>query len=176
VTSTNWKQVIVDLVLLKQKLAEVDTEGLWEHHLPAVAATEAELASVEAHMGESLAPSHRDFLLHAYGWSAVHQTVDLFGSADLRGGPRFVHATEMLGYVEDEVLDAGNLRRADLLPIAASPVDLELFVITRRSAATPGVVVWFAGAEIDRFPTFDEYMLAMLDYTRLEIQALQGTA
>ncbi|MDQ6798295.1 MAG: SMI1/KNR4 family protein [Actinomycetota bacterium] len=175
-TSTNWKQVIVDLVLLKQKLAEVDTEGLWEYHLPAVAATEAELAVVEAHIGESLDPSHRAFLLHADGWPAVHQTVDLFGSADLRGGPRFVHATKMLGYIDDEVLEAGDLRRADLLPIAASPVDLNVFVITRRSAATPGVVVWFAGAEIDRFPTFDEYMLATLDYNRLEIQALQGSA
>jgi len=174
VTSTSWKQVIVDLVGIKQKLAEVDTEGLWEQRLPAVAATEAELAAVEAHIGESLDPSHRDFLLHADGWAAVYQTVDLFGSADLRGGPRFVHATEMLGYIDDDVLEAGDLRRADLLPIAASPVDLELFVITRRSAAMPGVVVWLAGAEIDRFPNFEEYMLATLDYNRLEIQALQA--
>ncbi len=51
-TSTSWKQFIVDLVRIKQQLAEVDTEGLWEHRLPAVAATEAELAAMEAHIGE----------------------------------------------------------------------------------------------------------------------------
>jgi hypothetical protein len=40
--------------------------------------------------------------------------------------------------------------------------------MTRRSASQPGMVVWLAGSEIDRFPSFDEYFMAMVDYDRLD--------
>jgi hypothetical protein len=172
----DWKQRIVELVLVKQKLAELDTKGLWQYRLPAVAASEAKLEAVEAHLGEALDPAFRAFLLHADGWPAFYQTVDLFGSDDLLGSDRSRHAARMLGYVEPAVLTAGGLRREELLPIAASPVDLDLFVMTRRSASRPGVVVWLAGSEIDRFPSFEEYFLAMVDYNRLEVQHLRASA
>jgi hypothetical protein len=80
----------------------------------------------------------------------------------------------MLSHVEDNVLKAGRLRAADLLPIAASPVDLDLFVMSRRSAPSPGVVIWLAGSEIDRFPNFDEFVLAMIDFNRLELEHRRG--
>jgi hypothetical protein len=171
----DWKQRIAVMALVKQKLAEVDTEGLWEHRLPRVAASQERLREVEAHLGEALDPSYRDFLRHADGWPAFYQTVDLFGSDDLLGGERFRHAEEMLGYAEDEQLASPGLRR-DLLPIAASAVDLDLFVMTRRSSARPGTVIWLAGSEVDRFPSFDEYFLAMIDYNRTEVQSLQASA
>lgn len=171
---TDWKKRIVELVLVKQKLAELDAEGLWEHRLPAVAATEAKLRDVETHLGEALDPAYRAFLLRADGWPAFYQSVDLFGSGDLMGGDRFRHAVEMLSYVENAVLAAGQLRRDELLPIAASSVDLDLFVMTRRRATQPGSVIWLAGSEIDRFPSFDEYFLAMMDYNRLEVQHLRS--
>jgi SMI1-KNR4 cell-wall len=173
---TEWKQRIVELVLVKQKLAELGSKGLWQHRLPSVAATEGRLKSVEAHLGEALDPDYRAFLLHGDGWLAFYQTVDLFGSDDLMGNHRFHRATEMLRNVDDSVLISGGLRREDLLPIAASPVDLDLFVMTRRSASPPGMVVWLAGSEIDRFPSFDEYFIAMVDYNRLEVQHLQSEA
>jgi hypothetical protein len=83
---------------------------------------------------------------------------------------RFRHAAEMLRFVEEDVLADGGLRREELLPIAASPIDLDLFVMTRKSASQPGLVVRLAGAEIDRFPSFSEYVLAMVDYNRLELR------
>lgn len=172
IETTDWKQRIVELVLVKQKLAELDTKGLWQYRLPAVAATETKLKSVEAYLGEALDPAYRAFLLHADGWPAFYQTVDLFGSEDLMGNDRQHHATEMLSHVEESVLTFGGLRREELLPIAASPVDLDLFVMTSRLAAQPGMVVWLAGSEIDRFPSYDEYFLAMVDYNRLEVQRL----
>jgi SMI1 / KNR4 family (SUKH-1) len=173
---TDWKQRIAQLVLVKQKLAELDTKGLWQYRLPAVAATEAKLKSVEQRLGEALDPAYRAFLLHADGWPAFYQTVDLFGSDDLAGGDRLHRAADMLSYVEEDVLTRGDLRREELLPIAASAVDLDLFVLTKRSAALPGAVVWLAGYEIDRFPSFDEYFMAMIDYNRLEVQNLRSEA
>jgi len=170
----DWKKRIVELVFVKQKLAELDVEGLWQHRLPGIAATEAKLRGVETHLSEPLNPAYREFLLHADGWQAFYQSVDLFGSRDLMGSDRFRHAMEMLSYVENDVLVAGELQRDELLPIAASSVDLDLFVMTKRSAAQSGLVVWLAGSEIDRFPNFGEYFLAMIDYNRLEIQHLRN--
>lgn len=171
----DWKERIAVMALVKQKLAEADTEGLWEYHLPRVAASEDRVREVEAHLGQALDPSYRAFLRHADGWPALYQTVDLFGSEDLLGGERFRHAEEMLGYLEDEMPD-GTRTRGHLLPVAASPVDLDLFVMTRFSSAKPGTVIWLAGSEIDRFPSFDQYFLAMIDYNRAEIQNLQASA
>jgi hypothetical protein len=172
--AVNWKERIVELVIIKQTINELDTEGLWEYRLPRVAATPAQLEAVEAALGEPLDPGYRDFLEHAGGWPAFWQTVDLFGPEDLLGGERFRHATEMLTYVEVDVLTAGGLSRTDLLPIAASPVDLDLFLMMRRSSPSPGVVVWVAGSEVDRFPTFEDFFLAMVDYNRLELEHLKG--
>ncbi|MGH9139338.1 MAG: SMI1/KNR4 family protein [Acidimicrobiales bacterium] len=174
--AVNWRERIVELGVVKQTIDELDTTGLWEYRLPGVAATAAQLEAVEDALGEPFDPSYRTFLEHAGGWPAFWQTVDLFGPDDLLGGERFKHACEMLSYVEDNVLDDGGLRRSGLLPIAASPVDLDLFVMTRRSSPSPGGVVWLAGAEVDRWSSFDEFFLAMVDYNRLELQQLQGSA
>jgi hypothetical protein len=170
----DWKDRIAVMALVKQRLAEVDTGRLWEYHLPRVAASEERLQQVEAHLGEALDPSYRAFLRHADGWPAFYQAVDLFGSAELLGSERFQHAEEMLGYLGQEQ-PATSGTDSGLLPVAASPVDLDLFVMTRRSSPHPGTVIWLAGSEIDRFPSFDEYFLAMIDYNRAEIQGLQAS-
>jgi len=170
----DWRRRIVELVLVKQKLYEVDSEQLWEYRLPSIAATEEQLLAVEARIGEPLDPAYRAFLACAGGWSAFFQSVDLFGPEDLLGGPRFVHGTEMLGFLEDSVLASSGFRRDELLPIAASPVDTDVFAMARRSTSTPGLVIWFAGYEIDRFPTFDEFFAAMVDYNRSEIDHLRS--
>jgi hypothetical protein len=120
----DWKQRIVELVIVKQAIDELDSGNLWEYRLPAVAATPTQLEAVESSIREPLDPGYRDFLEHAGGWPAFWQTVDLFGPEDLLSGPRFQHALQMLGHVEDSVLEEADLRRSDLLPIAASPVDL----------------------------------------------------
>src|SRR5712691_1002737 len=175
-TSTKeWRDRIAEMAIIKQAVAEADNEGLWEYRLPHVGATESQLRAVEQHLGEPLDPSYREFLECAGGWPAFLQTVDLFGPEELLGNERFRHAQEMVGYLEDEALKKSPVRKEDLLPIAASPVDRHLFVMTRKSASKPGVVIWFDGSEVDRFPSFDEFFLAMMDYNREEIQALRGS-
>lgn len=172
----SWKERIVDLVVVKQTMHELAPDGLWEYRLPGVAATSDQLEAVEGHLGEPLDAAYRSFLEHADGWPAFWQTVDLFGPQDLLGSDRFEHAMDMLGFVEEDVLRGAGVSRDELLPIAASPVDLDLFVMTRKSSAAPGRVVWLAGSEIDRWPDFDEFFLAMVDYNRLELQQLQQGA
>ena len=162
------------MALIKHAISEADDEGLWEYRVPHVGAAESQLRAVEKHLGEPLDPTYRQFLECAGGWPAFLQTVDLFGPEELLGNERFRHAQDMVGYLEDVVLEKARVRQEDLLPIAASPVDRHLFVMTRRSAPQPGVVIWLDGDEVDRFPSFDEFFLAMMDYNRAEIQALRG--
>lgn len=170
----NWPQEIVKLVYVKQALAEVDTRKLWPHHLPAVAATAVQIEAAEAALGTELDSKYVDFLRHANGWRGFYQTVDLFGTDDLLGSERMLAAKGMLGAIDDGVISVTKNRREDLLPIAATPLDRDLFVLTSPHSAAPGEVLWLAGELIDRFTNFDEFFLAMVDYNRLEVSRFQG--
>jgi hypothetical protein len=164
-----WKRAVVEMARVLEDMASLDTDRLWEYHLPGVAATAAQIAKVERHLGEPLDPSHRALLEVAGGWPCMFQNVDVFGPQDLLGGPRMRVAYELLSYLEDVVLEQSGYGRDQLLPIACSSVDIDLFVIARRNAPQPGTVVWFSGREIDRYPNVDQYFLAMLEYNRRQV-------
>lgn len=66
------------------------------------------------------------------------------------------------------------MKRAHLLPIAATEQDLDLFAMTAPGSPRPGEVIWFAGNEVQRFSSFDEYFLAMQDLNRRECIALDA--
>ena len=171
-TIEEWRERIVYMALIKEKVAQVDVEGLWPWHLPSVKATEDEIKAVEARIGERLDESYRTFLSLAGGWVAFYQMVDLFGCADLIGGPRFNRGQELMrGLGEREYRQMG-FSANDLLPIAASTEEVELFVMARRHTRAPGQVIWLAESVVDVFPSFDEYFLAMMDYNRREYSAL----
>ena len=169
----NWKERIVQMVLVKQRLEEVDTEDLWEYKLPKLAASEESLQQVEVSVGMSLDPEYRDFLKHAGGWPAFYQSVDLFGPDELLGSPEFAAARDALLSMEDEALAECGEAPRNLLPIAATREDLDLFLVAGPEANIPGQVFWYAGGLIDTFPTFTEYFLAMVDYNRAEIARLE---
>lgn len=86
VVGMDWRQRIVELVLVKQRLHEVDTQGLWEWRLPSVAATEEQLLAAEARLNEAIDSEYRVFLTYASGWAAFFQAVDLLGADDLGQG------------------------------------------------------------------------------------------
>ncbi|MEM5421233.1 SMI1/KNR4 family protein [Paraburkholderia ferrariae] len=169
----NWIQEIAKLAYIKQVLAEADQRKLWPHHLPAVAATPAQIEAVEAALGTRLDRNYAELLLHADGWRGFYQTVDLFGTADLLGSEKMSAARELLGAVDDDVISATRNRRNDLLPIAATTQDRDLFVLTLPKAEAPGEVLWLAGELIDRFTNVGEFFLAMMDYNRLEVARFQ---
>lgn len=171
-----WPERLVQMALIRQAIDDLDRGRLWEYRLPRAAATEEQLRDVEKALGEPLDPAYRRFLSFAAGWPAFYQMVDLFGPEELLEGPRRRAAAERLGHIETSVLKAAEVRREELLPIAVSRDDLDLFVIARRSAKTPGEVLWLAGDLIDRYVTFDDYFLAMMDYNRRELERLRMTA
>jgi cell wall assembly regulator SMI1 len=169
---SSWKDHIAIMHLVKQELLKRDKARLWPHHLPEVGATEEQLQAAEKALGFSLDPQYRDFLLHADGWKGVCQTVDLFGTGQLMRSGVMDHAMVLLNSIEPGVLESSGFLRDQLLPIAASASDRDLFVIALPHSPSPGMVIWFAGEEIDRFENFQEYFLAMIDYNREEVMNL----
>lgn len=169
----NWPQEIAKLVYIKQALADADKRGLWPHHLPAVAATTERLACAEKRLDCQLDPEYAEFLRYADGWRGFYQTVDLFGTAELCGGEAMDAALLMLNAIDDGVLATANIPRQGLQPIAAAVSDRDLFVIAPGSSSGSGAVLWFAGELIDRFESFNEFFLAMMDYNREEVFRLR---
>ena len=166
----DWPAEIVKGVLIHQRLRELDRKAIWEYHLPEVAASEDEIAATEQWLGYQLDPAYRRFLRFANGWRSFVQHVDILGTAGLAGGTVIDAARGQLGAVEPGIF-AGNvgLDIADVLPIAASTEQSDMFLLGLPWSKEPGAVIWFAGYLIERFPNFDEFYLSMLDYNRRQI-------
>lgn len=170
----DWPTQISTLALVKSKIADCDKRGIWPYHLPRTAASKAELSQVERHLDGKLPSGYVSFLLHANGWPGFYQTVDLFGTSELMGSKSMVYAMDMLSSIESTVLKISGFSSNDVLPIAATTSDLDLFVIGKPTSAVPGTVVWYAGQEIERFASFDDFFMAMIDYNRRELVAMEG--
>jgi len=168
-----WKNNIVTMIYVKQQLMKLDINGMWPHHFPEVAATEEQIRSVEERQGYILDTSYRAFLKHANGWKGFYQTVDLFGTNELLNSSIMKYANGLLDAVEDDVIKATGFLREELLPIATTRFDKDLFVLSCPKSNIPGIVIWIAGEEIDRFSNFNEYYLSMIDYNRAEAEDLK---
>lgn len=171
----DWPSEIVKGVLVHQRLAALDTRGIWKYPLPDVAASEDEIAATEQKLGYGLDQGYRQFLRYANGWRSFYQDVDILGTTGLVGGPVMDAARLQLAAVDPEIF-SGNvgLGVADMLPVAASTVQSDMFLLGLPWSKTPGAIVWFAGYLIERFPDFDEFYLSMLDYNRRQIAKFEG--
>ena len=169
----DWKSELVISHLVKQKIAEVDVDQLWENTLPEVAASEAQLHALEQSLDHPLDPQYRAFLSHANGWRAFMQYIDVFGVGDFEGGSRAERANELIASLEP-IEPICGFSRKDLMPIAVSSLDIDVILMTRPHSLTPGKIFWFAGGLIDSFTGFDDWFLAMVDYNRQEYQRLVG--
>lgn len=174
--NNEWQDKIAVMIYIKQAIMKLDVNNLWSHDLPEIAASEEELQKTERILGYRLDNYYRDFLKSANGWKEFYQTVNLFGTKELSGSKIMKYALSLLEAVDDSVFRSIGFTKNELLPIAASEYDKDLFVISVPSSRKPGVIIWLAGEEIDRFPNFKEYYLAMLDYNRDEVHDLEEDA
>lgn len=170
----NWPQEIAKLVFVKQALKEADTKCLWPYYLPSVAATMPRLIEVESYLGYPLDKLYAAFLLHADGWNGFYQTVDLFSTADLIGSEKMKLAMESLQATSDAAFVQAGISREDMLPIAATTSDRDLFLLAKPDSSIAGTIIWLAGEEVERFKNFDEFFLAMVDYNREELNYFTG--
>lgn len=167
----DWRKSIAIAHLVRARLAEVDG-GLWPHHLPEVAASSDELDAFEKDLGTPLPSAYRRFLSYANGWVAFYQAVDLFGLSDLRSGLRHDRASRILASL-DPLEPVCGLRNDEVMPIAVSSESTDIFVIGITLSRKPGEVFWLAGQLVERFPNFEEFFLAMVDYNREDVRQFE---
>lgn len=170
----DWKMEIASAWRIRQETAKLDKLNLWEYHSPRVGATVQEMAAAEAHLGHPLDPRYRDFLSCANGWECFYQRVNLFGTAELLGGGLMGAAREMLGEILPEATGKAGLAEPELLPIAASLTDIDMFVMTHASGAGKcGSVLWLAGYDIEQYGSFDDVFCAIVELNRGEYESFR---
>jgi hypothetical protein len=166
----NWSELIERMTAVKAELVRADRGKIYPPNIPFEAATEEQLVAAERVLGERLAEPYREFLGLIGGWSGFLQANHLFGPSDFMGSRPFVDANQRLGWLSEEgVLQELGFRTDDLLPIAMSINDRDLFVMTRQSTAIPGTVIWFSGYEIERYADFAAYFEAMISYNQVTL-------
>lgn len=164
----DWRDEIVRAVLVRQRLQELDARGLWDYHLPGVAATPGEVARAEESLGYRLTAGYRDFLGYANGWKSFYQDVDILSTAELVAGELIDRVGVQLGAVEPEVLrECTGLSLDQIYPVAASLLQADMFLASRH--ADESAVIWFAGSHVERFSSFSEFFLSMVDYNRRQV-------
>lgn len=171
----DWKQEIAVAWHVQNESAKLDTQKIWQYSLPRVAATEQELVDAEGTLGHTLDPRYRDFLAFANGWAGVMLDIDLFGTAELCGDA-MQRARDILESIDEAVIESISVTRAEMLPIGLSAYQHDLFIMPRPNTPIVGTVIWLAGYEVERFATFDDFFLAMVDYNRLRYEELRDGA
>jgi hypothetical protein len=164
----DWPLLIVSMIKAKERLTAVDG-GLWPYTFPKVRASEEQVRSVEERLGLRLPSSYRTFLLHANGWPAFSQTIDLLGCADLLGGPYQDYLRTIFSALTEEIWKSWELSPDQILVIGVTTEDRDLLVLDLScSDAREKPVVWLAGEKIDEWPSFTECFKSMIAYTHRE--------
>jgi hypothetical protein len=171
--SDEWKNRIVTMIYIKQELVKLDVNKIWPHYFPEVAADEEEIKRAEVNLNYEIDQQYAEFLRTANGWKGFLQTVDLFGTKELSNPNIMKYVFSLFDSIEDCVIESSGFTRDELIPFAATRFDKDIFVIARQTSHKPGTILWFAGEEIDRYPSFEEFFLAMLDYNRMLLQNMQ---
>lgn len=153
---------IARIVYWKQVAADHDKTHALPWKLPRVAATLEQLDAAELEVGQTLPREYREFLGLANGWQGFHVLTDLYGTEELTKGNvrQIVERPELHAYLAEN-----GWRREEVLPIGASSLDVDVFLLVREDAQRlPGGVVWFAQEEVERFASFHEFLAAMVSY------------
>ncbi|WP_206477142.1 SMI1/KNR4 family protein [Microbacterium sp. KRD172] len=172
----DWRPPIVEMVMTKQNLAAWDPKGLFPNHLPEVAATEESIREAELALGVTFDKEHRGFLGFADGWKCFHQEVTLLGSRELVAGELREAALESFEYAPEMLEELGRSAE-ELLPIAASLEQADVFVMLIEEGAVGPRVLWLAEGElIDTFDSFGQFFVSMIEYTKRRIDKMQEEA
>ena len=174
-TTLAWKNEIAKLAYIKQALADVDERRLYPHCLPKVRATSQQIVQCEGVLGFRFEPDHAELLLCANGWDGFLQTTNLFGTDDFLGSEQYQAAQGVLDMLDEGVFVRAGVPRRDFFPVGASLLDGDVFAMVKSNVRSPSRVFWFAGYEIDRYPSFSEFFLAIMDYNRLAVEKMRSS-
>lgn len=165
-----WQGQIKTMIQVKQDLEKYDQEGLYEQYRPENGATEEEIRIVERSLGFTLDEQYRDFLKHANGWKNFNHTIPLFGTTQLFDLGLMGYVNKLLNECWEEIEETIGFTKDELLSIAATSENTDVFLISKPSTRQSGVVIWIAGYEIERYKDFKDFFSAMIIYNREDVE------
>lgn len=173
---TDWPTTIVELVRVKECIAQLDVDRIFPYTLPAVAAPSSRLDAYEEHTGLVLDRGHRSFLEAADGWRAFFETQDLLSIEQLAAGEHRDVFTAWIDTAPPQALAAGY-SSATLLPIA---VDLEMPMFAAMPVVDGRVASQVLSLDpsgiFDEFASFEEYFTSQIAYTRRNLADFESGA
>ena len=173
-TSTSaWPDLIGNLVLLKQRISELDLDGPLEYVLPKVSASEKTLVDVEAQLGEAIDPGYREFLGYADGWPSFFVSLQLIGARDLLGRLRSAADANLANQF---MYPWPGLDQRDLFPVAVSLVDKDVVVVGRPGTSMAGRCLLLAGEVVHDCESFKDFFEAMVGSHRRILDELRAAA
>lgn len=170
----DWPKEIARMAFIKHRLSEADNQKIWPYYLPELAATNEDILNVESFLGEEIDKLYFNFLLYSNGWKGFCQYVDLFGVPELMGRDPMPYALDLLSIIEDSYFSQKGISRQDLIPIAATLIDKDIFLLGKVESRISGQIIWYAGEEIEVFKDFNEFFMAMVDYNIEELYELKN--
>jgi hypothetical protein len=170
---TDWAVEVERMADAKRLLRRCDVENLWRHEPPGPPAPPELVERARQTTASGIDGEYASFLLHADGWPAIMQDVDLFGTTELLGSP-LQEAQELLDTVEPEVLAALNASPDSLLPVGASRTDIDIFAMPRTNREESAPVIWIAGLQVERYPSFTSFFRGMIEHNIKEADELRS--
>lgn len=158
------KNIIEEHVILKQEMEKIDKDKLWEYYMPNDPADEETVKESLSKLGVNIPNELIELYQVLNGWDCFFQMVDLFSLSDyfsdkMNYAKTILHT--ILEYQEEFEIN-------DLLPIAVSRDDIDVFVLVVGGKSF-GQVIWFAGGIIERFDSIRFFLTEMLKLSKATI-------
>ena len=155
-----YEEMINTLIKIKKRMKESDKKKIWEYYLPNMAAEEKDIKLIGEQLGIELNDEIKEFWMQANGWNCFYQMVDLFGTEDMLS-EKMDYAKKLLSV---NLIYQDEFTMEQLLPIALSRDDMDIFAVVISKNKDYGKVIWYAGGEIERFSSFKIFLNAMIGY------------
>lgn len=156
------------MISIKNEMHTLDVKQIYRYYEPNNGCSLEEISKVEDCLGIKFDNQYKEFLQYVNGWKECYRLVSFLGTKELLGSKEMDVAKEVLEIVcpLDEELE---FKQDELLPIAVDEYGSDLFVLTPPINGENGMVIWFAGQEIERFASFEVFRDTILQYMSQEL-------
>ena len=165
---SEWNELIQQNAHILEQMERLDIERIWEYYPPNKPIPKSKIIELENKLGLTLSSEYKEFLLCANGWQCFYQMVDLFGTEDFVSEKM----SEAKSRLEIERVYDNSYCYKNLLPIAVSRDDRDLFVIILDSCQKFGQIIWYAGGVIEIFESFKTFFITMMGYNEQELKRI----
>jgi hypothetical protein len=162
-----WQNVLGEIRAKKQQLARLDA-GVGLPVMPPDGVSPSEIAVVERALGGPLPPSYRELLAVHDGVPDLYHGASLLAAHHLACGTFAELARSVIARSDPALGEGAGRGRSELLPFGVDHAMETIFAWdlgAPRRGSEPKVVVWMSeiGVQIESFPSFLEFILALLE-------------